>query len=830
MTRRIQGPGRSSPREVWRNFQKNKKKFRERFTRRRPDALTYRGDDKDWRNGNRKPGRQVALSIVSPVRLSWSVTMELVFKIGAKNPDPHLGIVEGFIQEGINQISILELILVSAFEFSESDCEGYIGRQATLGLGDLIDDAFLWSRFDGIIYEFHVLDSVGVQSGLSRYRMVIRPNLWDLNFTVRAKSFPDKSRIEVIEEVLKEWGFQEGQNFEACYFKETVYPKITQILQNQVSDLAFVQNLMTEAGINYYFRADKSGDKREMLRLADSNAFFGIPFKKVIPYNPESGLVGEYKIESLETHFRSSIGSVVANANFGDGSTRVHTSQKEVDKGYVGTMVSYGCAGQDEQISIQDATTRMQYFRANQVTYEGRSNHFIIRPGEKNQVGDKYGNKQKEILITSVFHHFRQTDASAIAGDNRPEYRNLFCAVRKCAEYRPEQTSGKSIVELKRSFTNNYSVAAQDRAIAGAAPTPSDILDVENYNLKRRITELKAELSVAKDLSGLMIGTVIEDARVTTGKELVCRVMNEKFPQGLTIKVALGWLTRQGWLYLLPRKGVQVYFQFLNGQGGQNEAVMVGYRPTAAYPVPDPTKTTPSTELTDQGDPGNKSIASAKFAPVNRYRNSLMGEDGVAEVAVVDGEEATVYIHANNRICGIGDKSISLSTASLYEGAGSCTQQFGTQDATVNRDYTRTVGGITTHTTTGNVSMNSQSGAFSIRGSSQVLIYDKDAASIKVEGTTITAAVPGDDSLEITSGGIKLKAGSASVKLTKDNEICAELGSSKLDITTEGATLKSGASKIEMTTGGTIDVTGNNITVHGQNVRILGDSLVKLNC
>ena len=125
--------------------------------------------------------------------------MELSFQINGATPDPHLGIVEGYIQEGINQVSLIELILVSGVALSESECADYIGSNVTLGLGDVIDGTLLWSRFDGIIYELHVLDLVGVEEGAFKYQMIIRPKLWDLNFMVRARSFEKKSRIAVIE-------------------------------------------------------------------------------------------------------------------------------------------------------------------------------------------------------------------------------------------------------------------------------------------------------------------------------------------------------------------------------------------------------------------------------------------------------------------------------------------------------------------------------------------------------------------------------------------------------------------------------------------------------
>ena len=69
--------------------------------------------------------------------------MDLTFKIDGKAPeeeptDPQLGIIEGYIQEGINQVSIIELILACNKELTEKECGSYIGKPATIGLGVLL--------------------------------------------------------------------------------------------------------------------------------------------------------------------------------------------------------------------------------------------------------------------------------------------------------------------------------------------------------------------------------------------------------------------------------------------------------------------------------------------------------------------------------------------------------------------------------------------------------------------------------------------------------------------------------------------------------------------
>ncbi len=366
-----------------------------------------------------------------------------------------------------------------------------------------------------------------------------------------------------------------------------------------------------------------------------------------------------------------------------------------------------------------------------------------------------------------------------------------------------------------------------------------------------------------------MVGTVIEPARVTPGNELVCTVANEKFPEGVIVKVALGWLTQHGWLYVLPRKDMQVYFQFINGEGGQNEAVMMGYRPTGACPVLDPEKTTDCTQLgagktPEPGKPIEQAVGSSKFSPANKYRNALMGENGVAEVAVIDGGEDSVYVNADNRICLISKKSVSISTGSLCESAGSLSQQMGsiTQKATKDKNVTidgnfeRIVQGTTTENTTGlvkifstsaDVKISSDSAEVDILGSTKVNLHDGAKASVAIFGNNIVAAqAEGGNDLKIVPGGVAATAGSAGMYIGKDKNATLKVGGNFVEVDSEagavevkygGSTIVVKDDSVTITGGSSVTVKAANITVDGTTVLVNGSTsstvkggLVKLNC
>ena len=167
--------------------------------------------------------------------------MKLIFKINGEKPDPYLGIIEGYIQEGINQVSTIELVLVSRFLLSDSTCADYIGKPVTLDMVGLVENKLNVSRFDGCIYEFHVLDETCIEQDLYKYQMIVRPRLWDLNFFVRARSFPNRTRVDVVKEILTEHGFAPDHHFKELYQNPSIYPKHFQLVQNQISDSLMIQ-------------------------------------------------------------------------------------------------------------------------------------------------------------------------------------------------------------------------------------------------------------------------------------------------------------------------------------------------------------------------------------------------------------------------------------------------------------------------------------------------------------------------------------------------------------------------------------------------------------
>ena len=781
--------------------------------------------------------------------------MEIEFLIDKNKTDgsadiPKLGILEGYIQEGINQMTLIELVLVSDWELDEDACEDFVGKHASISLGGVIDEELLWSRFDGTIFEFSVLDENQVDPEVFAYRLVMRPPFWKLNFTTSYRSFSGASRIDVIDEVLDLHGIKKSVNYDASYFSESKdFPALKQIVQNETTDLQFLQQLMSEGGINFFFAAPKDGAEPEKMMLADHNAFFKKVWTKDIKWIPRTGMTAAERITSFETHHHTMPASVKAVADMGDGMVRTFTGTDDVPDGKGGTHVLFGREGEDNKVPAHKSRAIKEGFAAAKVTYEGHSNHLAIRSGEKVKVkGDSLA-KEKDILLVSVRHSFSQSVPAAMSNNVELKYDNVFSAVRIDAPIRPPRIGATPLLNLAGSHRDKSPRRYWDKLTHRLqqeldAPFDLNMGEFPYFDLQQTFLAMLERLTLSSSLRGIWVGEVTESARVTEGNELVCQVANEQFPLtdkggGLTAKVALGWLTNQGWLSVLPRKGNYVYFIFMQGEGGQNEAVVIGYRPTAAVKTLNPAKTqkTPKLKVGEApilGETAESVVGKDEYEPSNRYRNTLRSEEGVSEVAVIDGGDDAVAIHANKGIHMVADQEIHVDAPLQCQNANELHQQFvnvnrgvkedqkesigknhemtvmGTQDIFVGETFHQHVEkaiGIDNNGDDDITIANGEDNTLILHKGEQAILKadDNNAVSIKNNGT-ITAVAGGAVTIDagghtvITNkDGISLTAGSNSVTISKSGSI---------EVTATGAVTVSGA-QVEIKGKATVAISGN---------------------
>jgi type VI secretion system secreted protein VgrG len=132
---------------------------------------------------------------------------------------------------------------------------------------------------------------VGGQKEHSQYRLVLRPWFWLLNHSANCRIFLDKDVEEIIQKVFADLGFSSGTDFK---FRTTSnYDKIKYCVQYRESDFAFVSRLMEQFGIYYYF---EHKDKQHTMVLADSRASHS-PIEDLPKVNYHGQVVGYHRVE-----------------------------------------------------------------------------------------------------------------------------------------------------------------------------------------------------------------------------------------------------------------------------------------------------------------------------------------------------------------------------------------------------------------------------------------------------------------------------------------------------------------------------------------------------
>ena len=133
-------------------------------------------------------------------------------------------------------------------------------------------------HFHGFVADF-ALDAI--RDDLTFYRMTLRPWLWFLSLDNDNRIFQKKNVPDIVEEVFSAWPDAKFKlNLQGRYDKREY------CVQYGESDLNFVQRLLEDEGIFYYFEHAESG---HTMVIVDANkALEPGPDSAKIPYEPDS--------------------------------------------------------------------------------------------------------------------------------------------------------------------------------------------------------------------------------------------------------------------------------------------------------------------------------------------------------------------------------------------------------------------------------------------------------------------------------------------------------------------------------------------------------------
>ncbi|MQR83837.1 type VI secretion system tip protein VgrG [Escherichia coli] len=183
--------------------------------------------------------------------------------------------------EGISKIYRYDIIFTSTDRYP--DAAWFLRKSATLIMGTgLLESLIEQKKVHGVITDFRRISGSEDQA---QYRITLKPfiSLLDKQFRTH-RFFVNKSVPEVVEQILTEHGLK-GWEYE--FSLKRTYPKREQINQYQESDLRFIQRLLAEVGIFYFFTLHPDA-QTEVIHFGDTQA--ALIFDKTLPVNSPSGM------------------------------------------------------------------------------------------------------------------------------------------------------------------------------------------------------------------------------------------------------------------------------------------------------------------------------------------------------------------------------------------------------------------------------------------------------------------------------------------------------------------------------------------------------------
>ena len=113
-------------------------------------------------------------------------------------------------------------------------------------------------------------------TGMYRFaRIVVVPSLWTLSRRVNSRIWQDVNVITIIQEVLKDAGVYQGTGTMAFEGALNQLPPRENCVQYRETDLDFVQRLLEEEGVAFYFKHD--GDAETWQLLEDGHTWEAVP-------------------------------------------------------------------------------------------------------------------------------------------------------------------------------------------------------------------------------------------------------------------------------------------------------------------------------------------------------------------------------------------------------------------------------------------------------------------------------------------------------------------------------------------------------------------------
>jgi type VI secretion system secreted protein VgrG len=680
-------------------------------------------------------------------------------------------VVELHAREGLSEL--YSCVVDLANEELAADVDGLLGSSAEL----LISRDATSRRVCGII---HRVEHTGTKAGHLLARVHVVPALWALSQRRDSYIFQEKTVPEILEEVLTE-GLQPFERSFRLELNREFQPR-EYCVQYRETDLDFLLRLMEEEGLFFYF--DHSGDKEELV-VAEENeqcptceAVNGSP---ITIKGPEAATADDESLRQFDFAQQLHTTSVVVRdfdwtqpaldltkkARAADGQGRDRESYE-----YPAALLGPYDAGSKKYKHEQ----KQEELRRQALGVEGKRGRGLgyvtgFTPGHMFELtGHGNGALDQWYLLTRVEHHGRapeeltsdthEADKEGAAGER---YHNTFECIPLDVPYRPERRRPRARM-----------AGLQTATVVG--PSGEEIFTDEHGRIK---VQFHWDRAGQKDEKS---SCFVRVAQVWSG---------------------VGW----GFVFL-PRIGMEVLVDFLEGDPDRPLVVGCVYNGQNAPPYALPDQKTRSTIRTSS-TPGGEGFNELRFEDAADSEEIFLHAQKDFNEVVLHNHSTSVKANQTNSVDGSQSETV---------GGDQSMTVHGKRTKTVDKDETTTVKGKRTETVEQDEKITIQATRTEeVTGQEKLTLHGgRDSTVNTLEKLLVTGdreeTINGKDTLEVTGdkaehvvgkygmvGDAEVKASQGEVSVTLKDSITVDGASKKIQLTNTSGEMKFDGNKIEVT-------------------------------
>lgn len=569
--------------------------------------------------------------------------------------------------EGLSEL--FEFRIEALSQQANVDFDRALGQNCAMTFKSFADPDRL---FNGVLVE---AQGLGSQAGLYLYRLTLRPWLWLLSRTSDCRIFENQTAIDIIKKVFSDRGFSDYRVATTGSF-----PKLEYCVQYRETDLAFVSRLMEQHGIYYFFEYAK--DKHTLVLADAKSSHKPVPGHASMPF-----IADERQLRRDQEH----IFKWAPERRFRSGKFELN------DYDYLKPNADLKS---DAQGSASYTKSKMEIY-----DYPGKFK-------EKND-GETYA--KVRLQAEQAFDRRRYAEGDAIS---------LFPGGLVTLEKHPESAENREYLVLRAE----HSFASQSYRSGGEADPPY----AGRFELLQSDVNYRAPLATPRPIiHGLQTAKVVgkdgEEIDVDEhGRILVRFWWDRKNKQSCRARVAQVWAGKGWGGHVIPRIGMEVIVEFLEGDPDRPLVTGAVYNGEYKYPYDMPANKTQS---------GLKSDSSKGHGGYNEF----MFEDkkDSEEIRMHAEKDHNVVIrHAETVEIGENFSGMDPSrTTTLKNGSDKLAINMGSQTVEIFQDQTTTLD-------TGNQTINIELGAQSttaMMGITLNVMFGLSSVAITPASVTITS-------------------------------------------------------------------------------------------